>query len=581
MRPIVVLLMLGLVSSSAVQGEIRTEFALDSDPKLIPPDPIIHYPEKHRPLWLVALGRPEADLQRRAADAIAEAHLLGTPKLSEAQPILVKLVSSDTTHRPARLAAAKALIALDARDSAAVLFEASQKHGLDLRQVVEPVLAKWKHQPIREVWRQRLIKKETRHRDLILAIDGLGEVRDDSSVPALLAIIHDASAPAATRLAAARAAGRSRHSGLEPDAHRLAPGDESAPAPVSNRLCSVALLDQHRSESAHDVLLRLAKDAEPSVAAAALKSLNISNQELVLTLAEQAMKSHDANVRQQGVTAYIERPTPERLAIVARLLDDPHSGVRVRVREALFSLAQKEEFAASIHASTAEVLAAESWRGQEQAALLLAALEHKPIAAQLVQLLESPREEVTVAAAWGLRKLAVASTLPGILDKVSRQTEQRLKNGLSAAGDAQVAHLCEVLGLLKYAPAEPLLRSYIPKNYSLGEQSRSSAIWALGHLHDGTPDEPLAQLLMARMTDPGTMPPEMPRVRLACTISLGRMQAKSQLTELRKFLGVPIGPDQMSLALRWAIQKLSGETLPEPTRPAISHQAGWFLEPLE
>jgi len=134
---------------------------------------------------------------------------------------------------------------------------------------------------------------------------------------------------------------------------------------------------------------------------------------------------------------------------------------------------------------------------------------------------------------------------------------------------------------MKYAPAEPVLRRYVPKSQTLGSLSRAAAIWALGHLHAGIPDEPLAQLMVERMTEPNSvMPPEVPRVRHACAISLGRMQAKSQTERMRKYMGPKIGIDPTSLATRWAIQELTGETLPEPEPPPLS-RSGWFLEPLD
>jgi HEAT repeat protein len=463
--------------------------------------------------------------------------------------------------------------------SADLLFKASQKYGADLRQLIEPALAKWRFAPIVNIWQKRLEAKGTRFRDLVLAIHGVAEVGDKSAVPALLAMLHDPLRAGALRLEAARSAGRLQTSGLEPEAERLT---RLSSVPILQRLCAAALLAQHDSESAITTLLRLAIDVEPSVAAAALSRLNAINHDLVVPIAEQVMRNDDANVRQQGVDAYVARPTPERVSFVCRLLDDPHPSLRAGVRESLFRLAQQAELDAVIRLTASGVMANDSWRGQEQAALLLSALDHKPAVTRLVELLESPRDEVMVATAWGLRVLAVPDTLPAILDKASRQTEARVKNqSNSNALDDQVAHLCEALGLMKYAPAEPLLRRYVPKIPALGELSRGAAIWALGHLHAGVSDEPLAVLMVERLTEPiGPFPPEVQRVRHASAISLGRMQSKSQTERMRAFLGPKVGIDPTSLAIRWAIHELTGELLPEPDRPTFS-RSGWFLEPLD
>lgn len=578
------LLILGVIATflsaerSIVAEEIRPEFAMDSDPDLIIPDPIKQFSKKYKPLWLSALARPEADLQRLAAETIAEAHRVGVPELSEAQPRLIKIVTTAATHPAARAAATWALIVLESKDAAPALFEASQQHGSDLRQLIEPALARWKFEPIRAVWHQRLSDKETRHRELMLAIRGWGESGADSALPLLLSITHDPLRPSAVRMAAARAAGLLKESGLEADAERLT---KTKPASIVNRLCAAALLDRHSSQVSQGLLLQLAHDSEPSVAAAALNRLNGIDHDLVVPLAEPAMQNNDANVRQQGINAYVARPTPERVSFLAKLLDDPHPTIRGNVRESLFSLAEKSELDTAIRQATTGVLAGESWRGQEQATLLLAALDHKPAAPRLVQLLESTRVEVLIASAWGLRKLAVPETLPAMLDKATRQTTSRLQSPGSPELDVQVAHLCEAFGLLKYAPAEPLLRQYVPKNIPMGEFSRGGAIWALGHLHAGVPDEPLAVLLTGRLTEPtGVMPGEWPLIRVMSAISLGRMQAKSQVASMREYLGPKVEAQKTHLAIRWAIHQLTGELLPDAD-PPITSQSGWFLEPLD
>ncbi len=568
---------LSLTESRIAFAEIRPEFAMDSDPQLIIPDPIKQFSKKYKPLWLSALARPEADMQRLAAETIAQAHSIGVPELGEAQPTLSKIIAAEDSHPAARTAAARALIVLDAKDAGQMLFEASQRYGADLRQVIEPALARWKFEPIRDVWQKRLSVKATRHRELMLAIHGLGEAGEDSAVPTLLTLTHNTLCSPAVRLAAARSAGLLQKSGLEADAERLVKADSAS---ITNRLCATALLERHKSEAAQSVLLRLAHDKEPSVVAAAMTQLNAINHDLVLPLAEQAMKSDDVNVRQQGANAYIARPTPERITVLAKLFDDVHPRLRVDVREAFFVLAQTAELDAAIRQTASDVLAGESWRGQEQATLLLSALDHKPVASRLVELLESPRGEVLVASAWGLRKLAMPDTLPAMLDKVKRQTEIRLKQIAAAGVDEQVAHLCEAFGLMNYLPAESLLRQYIPKNMAMGEYSRGAAIWSLGLLHRGVPDEQLAVLLVERLTEPPTIPTELIRVRTMSAVSIGRMQAKSHVKRMREFMGPTVAPQLTPLAIRWAIHHLTGELLPD-AEPPIMSRSGWFLEPLD
>lgn len=571
-------LTLGLALMARAAGEIRPDFAMESDPELKIPEPVIGFHKKSKPLWLSALARPEADMQRLSAETIAQAHLFGVPELIEAAPTLRMIVIAEASHPNARFSAARALTVLDVTETAPDLFEVSQRHGADLRQLIEPALSKWKFEPVRSVWQRRLSTKDTRHRELLLAIHGLGESGDGSAVPELLSLTHDMRRSSAVRLAAAQSAGRLQDVGLEAEAERLT---QPTSATIVNRLCAVALLDRHASESAQSALLRLARDREPSVAAAVLTRLNAIDHNLVLPLAEQAMQNDDAPVRQQGADAFMARPTPERIAVLAKLLDDPHPDLRGRVRDALFVLAKSPELDAAVRQSATNLLAGDRWRGQEQAALLLAALNHKPAAPRFVELLESTRGEVMIASAWGLRKIALPETLPAIFSKATRQTEIRLKQPTLPELDAQVAHLFEALGLMHHAPAESLLRSYVPKDARHGELSRSAAIWGLGHLHAGRPDEPLAVQMVGRLTEsPAAVPPESSRVRWASAVSLGRMLAKSQVPQMRAFLGPKVGPDFTSLAIRWAINELTGELLPD-AEPSIVSKSGWFLEPLD
>lgn len=558
-------------------AEIRVEFAMDDKPNVEPPESVQIFSERILSLWLEALARPEAEMQRMAAESIAQAHPLGLPDIETSKPALLKVVSAESSHPAARFAAARALIVMDSRDSAAVLFEASQRYGTDLRQLVEPVFAKWKFEPIRSVWQKRLETPNSHHRELILAIRGARETGDEATAGALLKITHDSLRPMAVRLEAARSAGALRDSGLEEDAQRFV---RKTSASIFDRLCAVSLLGRHRSESARAMLLQLAQDAEPSVAAAALTSLNTQDPSLVVPLAEQAMRSGDANVRQQGVFAFVERPNPERVAMLARLLDDPHPTVRGTVRESLFRLARMPELDSPIRDSASIVLKGDGWRGQEQATLLLAALDHKSVAGRFVELLESPRDEVLVTAAWGLRTLAVPGTLPAILDKATRQTETRKQAASPMAVDVQVALLFEALGQMKYAPSEALLKRYIPKDLDMGEMSRGAAIWALGRLHENSPDEALAKMLFERLSDPGVEPPETERVRVMSAIAIGRMKTKSQVEPLRKGFTAVAFPSRQYMAVRWAMRELTGEQLPEP-KPAVQTRYGWFLEPLE
>jgi hypothetical protein len=179
-------------------------------------------------------------------------------------------------------------------------------------------------------------------------------------------------------------------------------------------------------------------------------------------------------------------------------------------------------------------------------------------------LLDFNRPEVGVAAAWSLKKLALSETLPPMFEKARRNAELCKKLGWPPRGvDEQTGHLFEAFGRTKFAAAEPLLRQHVPKDFALGIRARSAAIWSLGLLHQGVPDESLARQLMERIQDNG-IPPEVFEIKQACVVSLARMKATSQVAALRKLID-PVAPgDRMGMTVRWAVTELTGEQIPEP-----------------
>jgi HEAT repeat protein len=567
---------LGLCLASAAAGDITADFVMERDPRMDLPVRGTAFPRDCKPLWFEALARPEADFQRQAAEAIARAHTLGMPGLLEAKPKLAAIVTAEGTNRAARFAAAHALIVLEARDTAPALQTAAEREP-ELRQLIEPALAQWGFAPMVEVWRTRLSADDVRLGDLLLAIEGVGTAGDDRSVPALLKIVAETRRNESARLAAARAAVRIKSSGFEPAAESLA---TSGSATILDRYCAVALLARHEGEAAENLLVRLAQDSEPAVAAEAAARLNSLRPELAVPLAEAFLRSPDPKLRVQGIASFVLKPTAERVSAIAPFLDDPHPLVRRRACAGLAEMAGAAELSEPVRQETAKILGADDWRGQEQGALLLGTLEHQPAAPRLLELLESPRGEVAIASAWGLRRLALPETAPAIFDWAAQQTALRKIGRGGAGADRQAGHLFEALGLLKYAPAEPLLRGHIAHR-GFGEFSRGAAIWALGLLHEGQPDQSLINSIVKRMVEsPDDQVPEPDRIFFMCAATLVRIKAESAIPPLRELLdrvgrssGLPV-----AVATRWMIRELTGEVLPGPD-PRV-HLENWFLEPL-
>src|SRR5262245_55029534 len=263
------------VAASAYEG---FDSPMYRDPELPVPRVESSFPDKAKDLWLRALERPEVEMRCRAAQTIAEAHRRGMKGLETTIPALLKALDRADQHPAVRLAAARALIALEARQAEASRLRHAQSGGA-LSELIEPALARWDYGPARAVWLKRLGDPATPPRSLVLAIRGLGAVREEQAADRLRALVlsgmpngaggqqrkdgasvRPSSVSRSIRLEAARALGAIRETGLEGDAEALA-ADRSARGVVA-RLAAASLLRRHRGEAAVRLMRRLVQDPE-------------------------------------------------------------------------------------------------------------------------------------------------------------------------------------------------------------------------------------------------------------------------------------------------------------------------------
>jgi HEAT repeat protein len=561
-------------------------------PDLPGPPTLRHFPEKAKELWLRALERPDADSRRQVADAVALAHRRGYKGMESTAPALISLLDQPDQHPAVRLAAARTLIELDAKEAAATLWKQSESGDGDLRDLVEPALARWKFETARAVWLKRLEDEATPPRRLVLAVRGIVALHEGQAVERLRALTLSEHTPRAVRDEAAHALGALRSEGLETDAESLTADATIRGVPA--RLAAVALLHQHQSKDTVRLLQRLVDDPEPAVAGGAVARLLEIDPELVVSAVDRALDKPeekiqwDARLRALGVEALHQRPTTERVGLLAKRLADLDLAVRVQAGKVLADLAAQEALHAAVLERAAAMLATNEWRGQEQAAILLAQLDHKPAAKRLLELLPSPRPEVRVSAAWGLRKLAVAETKKPVADFVDTELSRVLGHkGIpdpteipNEVIDHQFSQLNQFLGEQDFVEAESLLRRFIPRMDAISaRESRAAAIWALGRIYKEKPDAALAKLLEARLNDTHSIPPENRPVRRMSAVALGRMQAKDSVASLRaNYPEKRAGGDPVNNACGWAIEQITGEPM-APAKTLESNDLDFFLTP--
>jgi HEAT repeat protein len=571
-------LALGLAADAPA---VDIDFLMPGDPKIeVPPD-ISDISPKPLPLWIDALSSAEADLQREAAQTIALAHKLGMPNANTAVPALIAAMEDPHRRSSVVAAAAQALIVLDARQAAPQLLQRSRTGGLALARIIEPVLARWDFQPVRPIWLARLEDPNAGRAWLLLAIEGLATVGETKAKPRLGELAMTPIYAPVLRLAAARALARLQPRGWEDRVGKL-PLDASTCAAI-DRMVAATIVSRLDSPAAKQLLVRLAMDPEPAVAGIALGGLCELDFRAILPLADKLVSNDDANVRHWVAKAWVAERTVPAVEKLSLLLDDPHPGLRVYVRESLLALTSSAALRQPVIEGAGKMLATDRWRGLEQAEVIMAALDQKQTAGRLVQLLDHPRPEVYIAAAWGLRRLAVPSTAPALLRKSERLHALQKESKGTADLLRQARHLMEAMGLMHYAEAAPLLRKYIPKDLSLDGGARATAIWALGHIFAGKPQPDLVALLQQRLAElrnPRPYPLEQTLVIEMAAVSLGRMRATDAVPSLREFGGKRKVRDPAEYACGWALHVILGEPLPTFTEIRLGRDE-WFLEPMQ
>ncbi|MBI1311841.1 hypothetical protein GC176_11160 [bacterium] len=565
---------------------LLTPSVLHEDPYLPVPGPINQADPAILPLLEDALASGESDLKRDAAVSIIRIHRNGYIDCSSLAAALTHVLQSNEKNRLVLKDVARALVSVDASESAAALSESIGRDA-DLVRIIEPALARWSYGPVQDEWLRRLGKFETEPQFLVLsAIRGLGETRNPAATELLQQIVLQS--PRATyRLASASALGNVQRAGLEGLAGQLLREESAVLSPSSatrnllHRQLAVLLLRWHSSDAARKSMLSLATDSNGAVAVVAWESLLRTAPKELRAVTEQSASANDPNVRNFVVQTL--RMTPDASAVeqLGRILSDRHPDVRNAARRALLAFSEIPELRNAVLSAGTSVLEQNNWEGVEQSAVLLGTLDHEPIADRCFELLTHPRTEAAVAAAWALRKLAIPATLPRMLTFCERIDAALEGNRGIAISDPPVAgHLFEAMGLMDYKPADELLRRYVPKrDPRLLVPMRRSAINALGWLHAGSEDEELSAQFYARIVDQSPLPIyELDEVRYAATIAIGRIKAAAFEPKFRaRYSGFSTSAN--SYALEWALTQFTGEPLGE-VQPTVRGLPLLPLKPL-
>ena len=563
----------------------RIDWPMYEDPVVKLQDTVIIYPPRLVPLWVQAMERPKstATLRLSIAATVTKAFRDGVPGvLEQTSPVLLSMVGKPDPHPKVRLTAAQTLIALDIAEAAEPLLALNQVDGLEMILLTDPALARWDHKPARAVWLARLDADSTPARVRRSAIDALSVVGEPAAANQLQAIVVDSSTDVALRYAAARALGGIAESGLVGVARSFAGQDASIPG----RLVAASLLKSHSDQAAQALLLTLAKDEEPAVAAIALRRLLQIDPKLVDPLLEELAASVDSGVRLLAVEGLREPATARAVTMLADLLNDVTPAVRIAARDQLAVYDKDPQLTGHVRQEMMRILGGDTWQGLVESAHLVGAVDHEPAADRLLELLTFDRDEVRLAAVVNLRRIAVQAAMDPLLDHC-RGLAQLWKQGRPSEElhirEGEMSQAFQAFGVMVHRPADVFLRDFIHRKGSPYEAypfMRTAAVWALTCMHTGDPAPDLAAAFAARVKDEAPFDTESGYVRAMAAIGLGKMNAVSQLPTLRHWADKDDPGDIPYLACRMAIGKLTGEPVVQFI-PRHLVSTGWPLAPIE
>ncbi len=478
------------------------------------------------------------------------AHLDNLPGREESRELLLEELKKTHPNRHLRLALAAAAIALCEESDAVQLWE--QLNGDSATApVIERALIQW-HNPVAlETWRARLPQPEATLANLRLAIEGIAACGNSQDRPALETLLRSDRLPSPVQAIICQALGKLVSSDLEGLAQQVIASDVP-----HHQLLAAELLSSHTSSAAQDTLQKLVDGNHDPARNVAYAAIAKNYAQLARELAPAMLQQADNNLRSRAIEVLDRHNDPESIKLQALAISDRNYELRVTVRKNLQRKAENPELFSVVDEVIGQQLTGDEPRGIEQALQISVALKQKERCPQYVNLLEHRSQEVALIAAWALQELA---DQPELMEAMLAHVQPLTKR--LVAGDRTTfpehlrqSFLFESFGRNRYQPALDTLKLYIPKQHTMGDFNRTSAIWALGKILEGTQDEAVAKQLIARMLDTSNTDPEDPLVQYTATVAIGWINAPGSLEQVKLLR------DQTDSALgtagRWAQQQL-------------------------
>ncbi|MEW4486904.1 hypothetical protein AB1L42_02425 [Thalassoglobus sp. JC818] len=542
-------------------------------------------------LWFKALNQKERAPICQAAELFVLAHreqLPGIPK--ETGPLLEK-VFFETDDPVARKCLAVAIVELDAITDIERYEGVIRNGNFALAQILEPALAKRGSSAAIERNLQRLADPLTIRPLMQLAIEVVQAGKVTEARESLESIVLNRRARSDLRMKSAQALGEIFSTGLISNATELAGRTDDATAP----LLAVELIENHSDDETLPVLLGLTNTPVPVVQAKLLTLLTEIDPQLVVDLSQEdfelapGINHPHAGVRLALIRSAFRVGDFDTVEILSSFLDDPNPTNRQIAADALFSLSsQNEQLQEAVVNSVFTSLQSDSWRTLELACLLATGLEMKETTPRMMELLGHDRPEVGASAAYALKEFQQEESLAAATEQIVENTpkifdflDPRNRVAFELTCE-QTQHLAELVGMMKYRPADQPLRAFIPKKEPgniviTDDLTRGVAIWSLGQMHAGEPDSELIDAWIDRLNDTTSLVPEFEYIREGAVYAI----AWSGDPELIPYLEVYALRDSLSrgvpTASAWGVAELGGEKIPLPPPVEGFNDRNWSL----
>ena len=535
-------------------------------------------------LWYLALRQKVPEVISKTCCAIRTAAARQDPYIHSLVVPLEHLAVSKAVPLTVRISVVSALAAIGDRGTEAVMAHlAASKHAAFALEL-DPILARWKAADMSAVWLRQLRPGAATLQIQCAAARAVGIAHIRTADGILKTIVLNGQYPVALRMAAARSLSMLRPTGLAALATELL---KVRGYGLTQRLIACTTVSGAVSVSQRHMLRHFATDANSAVAAIAWRSLLTHNVHLLQPLTAKMSTNADPTIRLLVARTWRKIGGTTSINGLAQLLGDQRRPIRWYARAALIQLGAETASRSAVLRACRSVIHSTQPLAIHQACLVLGALDDKASAQDFLVLLNHDSPTVRLGAVVALRRVAVPRTMPELLAfaETTAQNSQYAFAHLNKAAyvpqfnadNLQLAQAFQCFGIMHYRPALALMIACIPKHAPYGMQAREAAIWAIGIIDNGQSHPHLARELAQRLDDMALPMPEFEQVRMMSAITLGRINGRAQLVDLKaSFETEDIG--NISLACRWAIGRLTGKMPPLPHASEL-FQTG-FLIPL-